>query len=164
MEVWTKIKNLNPQEFFILSKIFLLKPQFILPTYRATIKTIRICDKRFGKKHHKNNRTNAYRHALWNFLIAEECYKIGGSVEESLDWSKKITDLHENLSPNKELSRIMDLHNNKIGRQLFEEYHSTENRDILQVLEEKMNKAKKVDTVEEIENEKNMVFTLNIQH
>lgn len=163
MAVGKKIKTLKPREFFILSKVFIQNPVFVLPTYRATRETIRICNKRFGKKHHKNNMTNAYRHALWNYLISEECFKIFGSLEKTLDWSKKITDLHENLSPNKEMSRIMDLHNNKIGRQLFEKFHSAKNVNILQILEEKMQQAKKVETVEEIQAEQELVFILNIQ-
>lgn len=163
MAVWAKIKNLNPREFLILSIVFIQKPKFILPTYKATRKTVKICNKLFGKKHHKNNRTNAYRHALWNYLISEACYKVSGSLEESVEWSKKITDLHEKISSNKELARIMDLHNNKIGRQLFEKNHSDENMDIFRVLKQKMEEAKKVETIEEIKNEKNLVFTLNIQ-
>lgn len=163
MAVWAKIKNLDTREFLILSRVFLQKPQFILPTYKATRKTMQICNNRFGKKHHKNNRTNAYRHALWNFLISEECYKASGTLEQAVGWSKKITDLHEKLSPNKDLSRKMDLHNNEIGRQLFEKYHSAENIDILQILEEMMQQAIKVETLEEIQAEKNMVFTRNIQ-
>lgn len=163
MAVWAKIKNLKPREFFILSKVFIQNPRFILPTFLATRKTIRICNKQFGKKHHKNNRTNAYRHAMWNFLISEECFRISGSLEHALGWSKKITDLHEKLSPNKDLSRTMDLHNNKIGRQLFDKFHSAKNIDILQVMGEMMQKAKKVEIIEEIQEEKNLVFTRNIQ-
>lgn len=46
------------------------------------------------------------------------CCKIS-SPEKSLNWTKRITDLHEDLFPNEALQTKMDLHNNEIGRQYF---------------------------------------------
>ncbi|MFO8147657.1 MAG: hypothetical protein R6U03_09735 [Gillisia sp.] len=152
------IKSLNFWQFFELAKVLILKPLFIFPTYKATRETVKICNSHFGKKHHKNNSTNAFRHALWNFLICVKCYKASNSVEKASNWAEKITSLHEVLSPNSELAKIMDLHNNRIGRELFEK--NTSNRiSIITVLKEMMENAVQVCSVEEIETVQNrLVF------
>ncbi|MFO7718843.1 MAG: hypothetical protein R6W85_00205 [Gillisia sp.] len=133
-----------------MAKILILNPFFIVPTFKATRETIRICNTHFGNKHHKNNSTNAFRHALWNFLICEKCYKLSKSIEKSSRWAEKITSLHELLSPNRELAKIMDLHNNRIGRELFEK-NASNRLDIITVLKEMMENAAQVCSVEEIE-------------
>jgi hypothetical protein len=48
------------------------------------------------------------------------CCKIS-SPEKSLYFCKRMTDLHEELFPNKPLETKMDLHNNKVGMNLFME-------------------------------------------
>lgn len=119
MAIGARIRQLNFKEIFILLKLFLPQPFYIFPTYRATRETLRLCDRLFGKKHYQDNRENAFRHAYWNFLIAEKVFQKNNSVEESIIWAKKITDLHERMAPNKALARAMDLHNNEVGRNLF---------------------------------------------
>ena len=91
----------------------------IRPTLVATRKTVAICDELYGKKHHKNGPENAFRHALWNVLVARRCMARGLSLRRSLAWTKTITDWHEDFSPNKPLARAMDLHNNQVGRDLI---------------------------------------------
>ncbi|MCP9199371.1 hypothetical protein MKO06_05600 [Gramella sp. GC03-9] len=95
------------------------RPLLILPTYRATERTLEFCDDNFGKEHHGNSRANAVRHALWNYLICESCFEQGISKEEAAAWAEKLTSLHEELAPNSEIERKMDLHNNAVGRKLF---------------------------------------------
>lgn len=74
---------------------------------------------------------------------------VTNSEETALAWSKKITDLHEKLSPNSEIARNMDLHNNLVGRNLFvEKLASKEN--IQQILEQMLKEAIKVGKVQEI--------------
>src|SRR5690606_15217651 len=102
-----------------LSTIFLKNPKFFIPTLKATLETIKFCDFKFGDQHHFDNPTNAFRHAYWNYLICEKCVKLAGSPTEVAQWAKKITDLHEKLSPNDILAREMDLHNNRVGREVF---------------------------------------------
>lgn len=141
---------MGPQEVLQLFKVSLGKPRFIIPTMKATRQSINICDELFGDDHHENNRTNAFRHALWNYLICEECYMVCDSVEKSVDWSKKITDLHEELAPNDKRAKLMDLHNNQVGRKLFKNNYSEEDLDIISLLTEKMKMAAKVSKTEEI--------------
>ncbi len=157
MAVWNRIKSLNIKQLFLLTGTFIKRPKYFFPTHRATLKTVQICDKLFKKAHHKNNVTNACRHALWNILIAKNVYSKNDSVEESVEWAKKITDLHEKLAPNAELQRKMDLHNNEVGRFLFIEnnLHSKEKEIIVSLLNQKMQTAVKVGSIEEIEKNKN---------
>ena len=150
MAIVAGIKGLNFWQFFKLAKVLISKPFFIVPTYKATRKTVNICNTHFGKKHHKNNSTNAFRHALWNFLICEKCYEASISVEKASQWAEKITSLHELLSPNRKLAKIMDLHNNRIGRELFEK-HASNSVNIISLLKEMSENAVQVSSVEEIE-------------
>ena len=150
MAIWARIRNMSPGEVFQLFKVSIREPLFIIPTLKATRESLKISSELYGDEHHENNRTNAFRHALWNYLICEKCYKVSNSVEKSIEWSKKITDLHEELAPNKKRAKIMDLHNNMIGRRIFENFNSEENFDIIQVLTEEMRRAVKISTTEEI--------------
>lgn len=141
MTFWARIQRLNFKEIFILLNLFLPNPFYMFPTYRATRETMQLCDRLFGKKHDQDNRENAFRHAYWNFLIAKKVFRSNNSVEKSLIWAKKITDLHERLAPNKALVRAMDLHNNEVGRNLFSN-NSEENA--VEKLQNLMNSAVKI--------------------
>ncbi len=156
MAVWNRIKNLSFKQFFLLTGTFMKRPTYFSPTHRATLKTVQICDRFFKKAHHKNNVTNAFRHALWNVLIAKKCFAKNNSVEKSVEWAKIITDLHEKLAPNDELEMTMDLHNNEMGRTLFAEkqMENMEEESIIAVLKEKMETAVKVSSIDKLEENK----------
>ncbi|UAB85342.1 hypothetical protein INR75_04800 [Zunongwangia sp. SCSIO 43204] len=141
MAIGARIRQLNFKEIFILLKLFLPQPFYIFPTYRATRVTLKLCDRLFGKKHYQDNRENAFRHAYWNFLIAEKVFQKNNSVEESIIWAKKITDLHERMAPNKALARAMDLHNNEVGRNLFS---NNPEESAVERLQDLMNSAVKI--------------------
>ncbi len=157
MAIWNRIKSLNIKQLFLLAKTFVVNPLYFFPTHRATLQTVQICDKHFGKAHHKNNVSNAFRHALWNILIAKNVYPKNDSVEKSLEWAKEMTDLHEKLAPNAKLEMKMDLHNNEVGRILFKKHNlqSEDKEAIVSVLKNKMETAVEVSSVEEIEKNKN---------
>ncbi|MDR6299693.1 DUF6973 domain-containing protein [Mesonia maritima] len=160
MKIWETIKRFKLKQLFVLSKTLLKNPFYILPTYKATKETLKICDEKFGKSHHKNNKANAFRHALWNFLIAEKCFGRNNSVEKSINWTIKITDLHEKLSPNQTLAKTMDLHNNKIGRKLFQQKISKEK--IIPALEKYMKNSLKISTEKEAQvNPSNLIYIEN---
>ncbi len=95
---------------------------YILPTIRGTKKTVEICDGLYGEAHHKNGTENAFRHALWNILIARYSLDAGRPLEKSLKWAETITYWHEDFSPNKPLARAMDLHNNTVGIELVAQF------------------------------------------
>ncbi len=73
-----------------------------------------------------------------------------------MSWSKKITDLHERLAPNEDLAKMMDLHNNKIGRELFLNFSGKE-MDILTVLQQMTAEAVQVKSPAEIEEEQSIL-------
>lgn len=154
MSVWDIVTNLKFREVLTLSKIFLKNPRYFVPTLKATVETIKVCDFKFGNKHHFDNPTNAFRHAYWNYLICAKCYKVSGSVNQVAAWAKKITNLHEDLSPNNELAKEMDLHNNRIGREIFLKYPN-DIQDPVRFFKDMMGHAKQVISVKEIKNSPN---------
>lgn len=150
MVIWNRIKTLDLRQFLILSGVFISKPLFIIPTVKATKEAVKICDQLFQHRHHGHNRENAFRHALWNYLICFKCLKVSGSMERSKDWAKKISDLHEKLLPNEELEMFMDLHNNYIGLELCST--DTEEKNIIPLLQDMMKEAVLINKIKEIEN------------
>ena len=107
----------------VLQLLWLCVPNFLLlwPTYKATKECMSISTHHFGRKHYQNGQANAFRHALWNILIATKSHKLNQSVEKILKWTKSITDWHEQAFFSKKLPMKMDYHNNAVGRKLFEE-------------------------------------------
>lgn len=161
MAIVARIRNLDFKQFLKLSKVLLTQPLFIVPTLTATRQTVRICNRLFGADHHKNNPANAFRHAFWNYLICERCMRFSNSLEQVITWCKRITDLHEQLSPNFELAKAMDLHNNYIGRILFRK--RPENyAEAIEILKLKMGTAIFIKSIAEIESaDHNLVFIEN---
>ncbi len=150
MVIWNRIKTLDLRQFLILSGVFISKPLYINPTIKATKETVKVCDHLFHHRHHGHNRENAFRHALWTYLICSNCLKVSGSLERSKNWAKKITDLHEKLLPNEELEMFMDLHNNNVGLQLCSS--GNEERNIIPLLQDMMKEAVLIKKIKEIEN------------
>nr|WP_222982858.1 hypothetical protein [[Muricauda] meishanensis] len=99
----------------------------------------------YGRLHHKNGPSNAFRHALWNFLIAKRCYHWKANKHKVVAWTKKITDWHENAFPNRGLAKKMDLHNNAVGRFIFEENIDTVETEIVELFKKMAHKSIKVD-------------------
>lgn len=156
--------NLKFKELIVLGVSFLKNPEFLLPTYRATRKALAFSDQFYKDLHHKNNRSNAFRHALWNYLICKYCTETAGSMERAVNWSKEITDLHERLSPNEPIAKVMDLHNNRIGREIFLRVSANE-EEAIAILLEKTESAVQVHTLKEIEEEKeNLVYLEKLRH
>ena len=93
--------------------LFLIKhPFFFISTLKATFDVLRISQKEFPNTHGFHNKANAFRHALWNIFIAKQCSLFSRKKHKIISWTKEFTDWHEDFSPNEELPRIMDLHNN----------------------------------------------------
>ncbi len=161
MNAWSLVKQFSYKQLFKLSLLALQKPLYINPTLRATRQTISICNSHYKDRHHKNGKANAFRHALWNIMICQSVFKINKNEAKSLNWAKKITDLHEKLMPNEPLAEAMDLHNNKIGRLHFETVKSGSIEEIVTFLNGITENAKKISEIKEIENYKNdLVYLL----
>jgi hypothetical protein len=152
MKIWNRIKQLSLKQFFILLKVFMMRPLYIIPTHKATLETLQICNKLFGTKHQNHTKENAFRHALWNIIIAINCYTSKRGVTNVVEWAEKITTLHEKIAPNKPLETAMDLHNNKIGLVLFEQekLYQKNLSEIKKMLLQKMESSIKVNSREEM--------------
>ena len=125
----------------------------MLATVWATYKTLRIAEREFPKIHNLHNKANAFRHALWNILIAKQAFRISSNTDEVLVWTKRITDWHEDFSPNEIMARKMDLHNNAVGRNLFLILTGCKTEHIILSLKNELKKV--VIVVEEFDFEKN---------
>ncbi len=145
------IKSLSWKQLIKLVYFALMRPIFFYCFVKATKQCIGMSTSYFGKTHHKNNKANAYRHALWNMLIAYRSTKAGKSLSKALDWAKTITDWHESAFANKDLEKAMDLHNNKMGRIWFEEIYRQNNAlsttDLHHKLMKELDLSEKVSTV-----------------
>lgn len=139
------LKRVSLKNIFKVIWIGLSHPFFIMPTIKATRECIKISSKTYGKLHHKNGPANAFRHALWNYLIAKRCQKWSKDDTKAMLWAQKITDWHELAFPNTDLARKMDFHNNEIGRQVFVEHPSESEHNVVFILKEKTKESTKVD-------------------
>jgi hypothetical protein len=119
MKFWNTLKRVNSKSLLELMVLALKNPLFLYPTFLATASYMRISTMHYGREHYKNTPANAFRHALWNYLIAHNCSKWSSSQSNILQWTKTITDWHENAFANRELPRAMDFHNNEVGRKLY---------------------------------------------
>ena len=135
-----------------LFKLGLAYPFFIGPTLKATRKSIEVATANYGKQHHKNTAANAFRHALWNYFIAKSCLNRTRKEQKVLRWTKRITDLHEDLMPNDPLARAMDLHNNEVGRKLISKFKQESENMVIQNLKDMAKRSKQIGSLEDLKN------------
>lgn len=150
MKIWQIVKRINAERFWKLLVLALKYPLFLYPTYNATLVCMRISTAHYGKQHYRSTPANGFRHAFWNYIIALECSKWSKNENNILRWTKAITDWHENTFVNEELSRVMDLHNNKIGRALFSGNKSMSLHEAVQLLKNLASTSKKIEQPTEI--------------
>lgn len=160
MSSWSIIKGLKFRQVTVLTGLFFRHPLFMFSTVRATFLTMRIAEEEFPNIHGKHNKANAFRHALWNILIADKCHKVSSSLELILSWTKKITDWHEEFSPNEELAKAMDLHNNRIGREMYNEVSEKGTEEIVKLMKEKLGGAIQIASILECEKHQNQLVYL----
>lgn len=151
MTIWTIIKRFQYRQLWHLFVLSVKYPLYVYPTLKATSQGFLKAKKEFPNTHGKKGKANAYRHAFWNSLICFECKKWSKNTRRILAWAKLITDKHEQLSPNAPLDKRMDLHNNKIGRNLFIASSFTSVEEMSDTIKEKLKTAKKIEQVEDAE-------------
>lgn len=145
MGLWRFLRVLKAKQLWTLVKLGIANLLFVWPSLKATKKSIRIASENYGRAHHSNKPANAFRHALWNFLIARECLKWRRNEKSVLIWTKKITDLHEDLLPNEPLAKAMDLHNNAVGRNLIKMHRASSESELVLLLKSMTEKSMYVD-------------------
>ncbi len=138
------IKTINISYGWGLLKLFLVHPIYGFPTLSATKKCIQLANSHYGKLHHKDNLANAFRHALWSYLLAKKAYQWKKNKIKAKAWAKIITDYHEDIMPNPPLMRAMDSHNNAIGIELFKTHSNFTTSEIVTHLKTMTKEAKKI--------------------
>lgn len=118
-KVWTRLKGMQTGPLIRLLLLLAFHPFRIRPTMRSSKQTMALCDELYGNTHHRTNKANAFRHAYWNYKMAQNCHKTIKNPKKAAKWAQKVTNLYENVSVNDPLERAMDLHNNKIGISVF---------------------------------------------
>lgn len=112
------LKSLTFKKLLKVFSIGITHPLFaILYTY-ASFKAFKKAKELYPKTNSNNGEGNAFRHSYWCCLIMMYFCKVS-SPEKSLKWCKKLTNMHEDLFPNKSLETKMDLHNNQVGMDYF---------------------------------------------
>ena len=160
MALRTILKQIKAKQLFGFFRFFIRHPLFAVSTFFATVKTYKIAEKEFAKIHGKHNKANAFRHALWNALIAKSCSTYSNNKEKIIRWAKNVTDWHEKLFVNESLSREMDLHNNQIGRDLFLNNDKISSEELTNVLLKSLNSAVLVFSLKDISEATNVLVYL----
>ena len=75
-----------------------------------------------------NTRGDAYRHTIWNALLANNYFTLIAKWKRIL-FAKQATDLYESCTDGELDSKTMDYHNNAIGRKIWDD--NTSHRKIL---------------------------------
>ena len=155
MNIWGRITKLHLGQLYKFSLLFLSRPHYIIPTIRATKKTLLICDTLYKQTHHKSNKANAFRHALWNVLICRNVIKYAKNKQKSVFWAQKVGDLYEKVTQNEILDQEMDLHNNTVGRIFFLNHFDQKEAKIIDLLQKMSQKAQKTDKIEQMRQHRN---------
>lgn len=133
----------------------------IFPTLKATKKTFEVCNKHFGKSHHKSNSANAFRHVLWNLLICRHTFNYTKNKQKSVFWAQKVGDLYEKVTQNNALDEAMDLHNNAVGRIYFLNLFDKTEEETLQFLLTEVNNAQQVIDIKQMDRFRNKMIYID---
>ncbi len=155
MKVTGFLKLINKGNAWSFILLFMRHPFNLIPTFLATYQCVEISNEHYGTLHHKNNKTNAFRHALWNYLIAKKCSSWRRNKRKAIRFAQKITDWHEEFSPNAPLEKEMDLHNNHIGRKLFIQENEESVEKFVHFLKEKVENSQLIASIEDIKKHSN---------
>ena len=75
MRLWRFLRRLKPGQIWQLCKLSMANLNKVWPTWKATNRSVAVATELYGKSHHKNTPANAFRHALWSYLIAQYSMK-----------------------------------------------------------------------------------------
>ena len=152
MDLWHFIKRANAKQIWQLIRLSLGNIRLLWPTYKATKKAVQYSNTYFGRTHHKNTPANAFRHAIWNYLIASECAYWSKNNSRIVAWTNKITNLHELILPKNELADTMDLHNNAVGLHIYTIHKALPLEEVIILLLAMAKHSVKINSTEEILN------------
>ena len=160
MNPFTILRKAPIKELWKLMLFGLRYPAFISPTLKATKKALNISQQYYGRAHSKNGPANAFRHAIWNYLIAQACFRRKQEMKVVLYWTERVTEWHEKLFPNPESDRLMDLHNNAYGRRFFMRSPDLKEEELIRQLLEAAGSAMRIEEAPAPESEQNSLVYL----
>ena len=155
MRIWATLKTLSIPQLFKLAQLFVVRPHYAQLTLKASKKAMRISTEIYKKTHHKSNKANAFRHALWSVLLGKAVYRKKSDLKKAKDWAQKFTNLHEELFVNNPLDRAMDLHNNRFGIQALDHLVKVSEEEAIQFLKVESQQAIQILTPEAVVNHPN---------
>ena len=155
MSILARLKGLSFSQLFKLAGLFVQNPGYVFLTAQASKKALSIATKYYGNTHHKSNKANAFRHAVWNVLLGQAVYKKTQSLRQAQDWAQRFTDLHEELFVNRKMDRVMDLHNNAFGIQALRMFANRPEAEAIHFLREAAENAIAIASPAEAENHQN---------
>lgn len=148
--IWQTLNKLSLKEVGGLIRLSFGNPLFLFPTVIATQRCIVLCTNYYGRDHHLHNKANAFRHSLWNLLIARKCYSWRKNLNKVLAWTERITEWHEDFGVNDPLARAMDLHNNEIGRNVFKATRKFSEEEHVTSLHHMLTHAVKIQSLDDL--------------
>ena len=112
------LKSLTFNKLLKVFSIGFMHPLFALLYTYASLKAFQKAKELYPETNSNSGIGNAFRHSYWCCLVMMYFCKVS-SPQKSLKWCKRLTDMHEDLFPNKALETKMDLHNNQLGMDYF---------------------------------------------
>ncbi len=159
MNIWATLKTLSIPQLFKLARLFAIRPHYITLSLKSSKQAMQLATAIYGKSHHKSNRANAFRHALWAMLLGRAAYRKSSDLKKAQDWALKFTNLHEELFVNNPLDREMDLHNNHFGILALPQFLEATETELTAFLRAEASKAIQIATPEEAkQNKKYLVY------
>lgn len=140
-KIFQTLKSLTVNLTWKMIKALLSKPLLLIPTIWATIQSILYAETYFQESHGGRGVANAFRHAVWNLLLAKNA-SLFTNDQQAVEWAKFITDMHEECFPNEAFDNQMDLHNNRIGREIYIELRLKEIQSTKQMVKYLYEKSK----------------------
>ena len=87
-----------------------------------------LTEKYMGSANNVNGKTDTFRHIIWNIVMAKEGV---GLKKERLAWANDFATAHEKGEKYAGADSVMDLHNNLVGRTIFDDNTSRRYKKIL---------------------------------
>ncbi len=120
---FSTLKRIHLISFLQFLLLLIINPLKSYILIKSTLQTEKIAIKKFPKSHGSNKKGNAFKHILWNVLIAKNLTKINAKNPEL--FTEKFTTLYEKTFVNEKKFSKMDLHNNQLGISIFKEIKNT---------------------------------------
>ena len=100
--------------------------------------------KAVGDWNNTDGHRDAFRHATLAALTAKEFTHHLGGVDEGVKWTGRLLHAHEGQANNNPVREAMDLHNNKVGLQVFKENPNADAQQLMERVKEAIEQGRMV--------------------